>query len=105
MEELRKGAMRLRNATQEISQDSTGEGMKGRERKEERHFGRRKYVWRGQENLSSQPVLRVPGNMMAPGHSLCAIGQQQKRNERDRRSRGCSASLWCWGMNVEGGVF
>jgi hypothetical protein len=54
----------------------------GRERKEERHSGQRKNIERGQENVSPQPVLGVPGNVMAPGYSLCAIGQQQERNER-----------------------
>lgn len=52
----------------------------GRERKEERHSGQRKNIERGQENVSPQPVLGVPGNVMAPGYSLCAIGQQQERN-------------------------
>lgn len=50
-------------------------------------------------NVSLQPVLEVPGYVMASGYSLCAIGQHQERNECDWRSRDCYASPWCWGMN------
>lgn len=99
MEKLRRGTTRLRNALEEIrlglSQDSTGGGEIGRKRKEERHSEQRKYIEKGQENVSPHPVLGVPGNVMAPGHSLCAVGQQQERNEYDRKSRNCYASPWC----------